>query len=137
MGKMSRNKGAAGEREFIRAVDRLTNGAVRLSRNLEQSRQGGDDLVGCETFSFEIKRHRKVTDSDISQWWKQAVGNAGHKHPALAYRPDFQHWRVVVHPPYEWYPVDDVRGCITMDLELFCRLLMNHQILQCFYEKTG
>ena len=137
MGKKSRDKGASGEREFINKVRELTGGLVILRRNLDQTRSGGDDCLGHEAFSFEIKRYRKVNDGDIRQWWKQAEHNAGRKHPVLAYRPDFQDWRVMVHPPYGLYPRFDYRGCFTMDIELFCKLLTDKKAREMCYEKAG
>lgn len=138
MGNASRIKGANGEREFIRLVRKLTGGAVELHRNLDQSRSGGDDCLGHDNFSFEVKRRKKVTDSDITEWWKQAVANAGEKHPVLAWRPDFQCWRVMVRPPYHLFGKDDPRGCFTMDIHLFCKLLVDKgSSCMGHYEKAG
>ena len=102
MSKKNRDKGAAGEREFIRLIENLTGGAVKLKRNLEQARSGGDDCLGHDVFSFEIKRYAVAKDGDISKWWQQAVANRGNKSPALAYRIDFQRWRVMIHPGYHF-----------------------------------
>ncbi len=126
MGKFSRDKGARGEREFIRVVERLTEGQIVLSRNLSQSRDGGDDCLGHDNCSIEIKRRKQVTDADITNWWAQAVHQAAaiHKQPVLAYRRDFQCWRVLIHPNH-LFPLDDVRGCLSMDVELFCQCLLD------------
>ena len=129
MSKKSRNKGAAGEREFIRIVEHLTGGVVKLRRNLEQTRSGGDDCLGHEMFSFEIKRYSSAKDGDIAKWWQQAVTNCGGKSPALAYRIDFQRWKVMIHPAYPHFKLNDCRGCFSMDIELFCRLLLDDQAL--------
>ena len=137
MGKKSRTKGANGEREFIRTVDILTDGKVRLRRNLEQARNGGDDCLGHDVFSIEIKRHKSAREGDIGRWWKQTVNNSGDKHPALAYRLDFQRWKVMVHPPYDFFPLNDSRGCITMDIDMFCQILLHHDVLNSVYYATG
>ncbi len=136
MGRKSLDKGKSGEREFIRLVSKLTGGVVQLRRNLDQSRAGGDDCLGHKDFSFEIKRRKKVTDGDITEWWRQTVGNAGKKDPVLAWRPDFQHWRIMVRPPYHLFGKNDPRGCFTMDIELFCKLLTDPELRRCC-EKAG
>lgn len=125
MAKMQRDKGKAGELEFIKLVRHLTGDGVVLERNLGQSRSGGDDLNGHPLFSFEIKRRKSVTDAMVTGWWQQAVDQAltRGKQPVLAWRQDKQCWRVMVHPETAGFKVDDPRGCLTMDIELFCRCL--------------
>ena len=125
MGRFSRDKGARGEREFIRVVERLTDGAVQLSRNLSQSRDGGDDCLGHACWSIEVKRRSQWPgDADIAQWWQSTVANARRlcKHPVLAWRKDHQDWRVMLHLQ-EGFPLDDPRGCLTLDIHLFCHYL--------------
>ena len=126
--KKSVSKGKSGEREFIRTVYRLTDGAVELRRNLRQSRDGGDDLSGIRGFSFEVKRFRRVSDALIRDWWCQAQRNARaqNKTPVLAYRADKQGWKVAMHPNH-YFEEPDVRGCMTMDVELFCQFLLDPQ----------
>lgn len=103
----SRQKGAAAEREFCRAIhDAL---GVRFVRNLEQSRGGGHDLVVAEgqgapnaealdRYAIEVKRYSKATIGLLSGWWGQACRQAGavNKVPLLAYREDRQPWKVVM-----------------------------------------
>jgi hypothetical protein len=104
-GATSRRKGASAEREFARALDELLG--VRLARNLEQSRQGGHDLIAPESaigpvaealagLAIEIKRYATTPPGSLAQWWKQAVsqGERAHLWPVLAYRGDRQAWRV-------------------------------------------
>lgn len=128
-GKKSCRKGKIGEREFCRRVATLTNGRVNLQRNLAQSRDSGDD-TGVFNFSIEIKRHRTATDGQVKQWWQQcqANANAQNKVPVLAFRPDQQHWQVVMHPNY-FFAETDVRGCVRMDIELFCQYLQDPQAM--------
>ena len=129
IGRKSRNKGAAAEREFCRRVATLTNGRVNLRRNLAQCRDSGDDIADF-SFSIEIKRHRTATDGQINQWWQQcqANANAQNKVPVLAFRPDQQHWQVVMHANY-FFAETDVRGCVRMDIELFCKYLQDPQAM--------
>lgn len=137
MGKKSLDKGKNGEREFIRLVRKLTGGAVELRRNLNQSRSGGDDCLGHEQLSFEVKRRKKVTDSDITEWWKQAVSNAKNKEPVLAWRPDFQSWRIMVRHPLHIFGETDTRGCVTMDIALFCKFMTDKRLREECCEKAG
>ena len=134
MSKKSRTKGAAGEREFIRLVEHLTGGAIQLKRNLEQTRSGGDDCIGNDVFSFEIKRYATAKDGDIARWWQQAVANCGGKSPALAYRIDFQRWKVMIHPAYPFFKLNDCKGCFTLDIEMFCRLLLDDRTFANVYQ---
>lgn len=94
MGKMSRDKGAGGEREFRRLFSELVG--VQVERNLCQTRDGGKhgDTEPLGNWSIEIKRAAKA---EISKWWLQAGEQAGSgKIPALAYRVDRHDWRVIV-----------------------------------------
>ena len=94
MGKMSRDKGAGGEREFRRLFSELVG--VQVERNLCQTRDGGKsgDTEPIGHWSIEIKRAAKA---EINRWWAQASEQAGtDKIPALAYRVDRHDWRVVV-----------------------------------------
>lgn len=102
----SRAKGAAGEREFAKALNEELG--VLLVRNLEQSRDGGHDLLVADhghplasrlnRFAFEVKRYATVSPALLRQWWGQAVQQAerADKLPALAYRADREPWRVVI-----------------------------------------
>ncbi len=101
----SRAKGANGECEFSRVVaDHL---GVALVRNLEQSRQGGYDLmpVGADPvsreldrFAIEVKRYAAITPAMLAGFWSQAEAQAARaqKIPALAIRADREEWRVLL-----------------------------------------
>ena len=94
MGKLSRDKGASGEREFRRLFSELVG--VQVERNLCQTRDGGKhgDIEPLGNWSIEIKRAAKA---EIAKWWLQAGEQAGRdKIPALAYRVDRHDWRVIV-----------------------------------------
>jgi Holliday junction resolvase len=88
----SRNKGLGGERELAKLLgDRL---GVTLTRNLEQTRGGGYDLVGLDSLAIEVKRRETL---DFPRSWAQAMKNAGEsKIPVLAHRANRQPWRFYV-----------------------------------------
>ena len=102
----SRAKGAAGEREFCRVLGDLLGDALvePLKRNLEQTRNGGHDILGLEGFALEIKRYKRVKDGDIKKFWEQACEQAERAggYPALAYREDLQSWRVRIPMEVLW-----------------------------------
>ena len=86
----SRTKGKSGEREI---VNLLKAEGFDVSRNLDQTRDGGFDIVGLDGIALEVKRAKKPL---ISKWWSQAKAQAVGKYPVLAYRLDNQKWRVIV-----------------------------------------
>lgn len=89
MGASQRRKGTRAERELVRLLrDEL--GDDGITRNLEQTREGGGD-IRLPPFMLEVKRARQAR---IPEWWDQAVAQAGSgEYPALAYRLDRQAWR--------------------------------------------
>ena len=91
MGASQRNKGASGERELAKLVSEALG--VNCSRNLEQSRAGGADLLDVWPWAIEVKRHEKL---QIPKWWGQACQQAKDLYPALAYRQSRQPWTVLV-----------------------------------------
>lgn len=104
-GAGSRRKGAGGEREFAAALDDLLG--IRLTRNLEQSRQGGHDLIppasaagpvaeALAWLAVEVKRYATCPPGSLATWWAQATrqAEAVGLWPVLAYRGDRQAWRV-------------------------------------------
>jgi hypothetical protein len=101
----SRTKGAQAERELAAALFDLTG--IRLIRNLEQTRNGGHDLLMPEDASgpaaealallaLEIKRYAAIKPALIAQWWQQTQTQADRAGlwPALAFRGDRQPWRI-------------------------------------------
>ncbi|MCU0833698.1 MAG: hypothetical protein MUC77_04570 [Chromatiaceae bacterium] len=110
----SRRKGADGERELARALREALG--IEVSRNLQQTRDGGHDMeVGG--YGVEVKRSQRVTEAKVTAWWQQAVRQAAQAGltPALAYRQDRQPWSVRV-------PMaalrQDLPGELTVDLSL-------------------
>jgi hypothetical protein len=88
----SRRKGQSGEREVVHILeDQL---GIKTTRNLDQWRDGGADLVGLEPWVVEIKRAKAP---NLKSWWEQAVRQAeGKGIPCLWYRIDRHYWRVVI-----------------------------------------
>lgn len=93
MTAMQRCKGARGERELAGLLREHLGEDV--TRNLEQSRQGGADLLGVPGWAVEVKRAARPR---LSEWWLQTCSQAemAGQRPALFYRLDRQPWRVVV-----------------------------------------
>lgn len=93
-GRMSRNKGAAAEREFCAILsDHL--GAV-VQRKLGQARDSGAD-VHVGKFRIEVKRRETLA---IPAWCRQAeaacMEDPANLVPVVAYRTNGQQWRVVI-----------------------------------------
>lgn len=93
MGKSERDKGKRGEREFLSQLGQLLN--CDLSRNLNQSANGGADSLSLPGFAVEIKRAERLS---IEAWWSQAVtqAKAVNRKPLLAFRRNRSEWRVVL-----------------------------------------
>ena len=72
-----------------------------LERNLNQTRDGGCDLVGLPGFSFECKRYKNGS-TYRSSWWNQTCDNAADDEiPVLIYKYDRQEIQAVV--PIDWF----------------------------------
>lgn len=143
--KNSRAKGANGERELAGLIQ--SELGVRLIRNLEQTRSGGNDLVvhpeedspvasQLARYGFEVKRHHTATQSQIAGWWGQTETQAASKGliPLLAFRADRQDWRLVVqmadiHPdfPREWRGLE---WTATLSVQAFAALVREAQELR-------
>ena len=67
----SRNKGAGGERECIKAIYDLTG--IELKRNYSQTAFGGHDLIGLNDWAVEVKRYAVADNASKKIWWRQAV----------------------------------------------------------------
>jgi len=133
----SRNKGSAAELEFSSIIFNLSG--IRLTRNLEQSRSGGHDLIvqadevgqvadSFRSLAIEVKRHAKATPGLIKAWWAQAQQQAelNELTPILAYRADRQDWQVIA-------PLHIINGSMSINMGLdstcsvsvqgFCRVI--------------
>ena len=93
----SRAKGAAGEREFCKWLFDNLN-VPMPTRNLEQVRSGGADVIDIEPFYFEVKRCEKLS---LYSWWLQvsrAVRNSCDetKVPVVAFRQNRGDWHFLI-----------------------------------------
>jgi len=90
-----RAKGAAGEREFAKWLQDNLKLDFLPTRNLEQTREGGADILGVDPFVFEVKRCETLA---LRDWWIQ-VNKACHyldDEPIVAYRKNHQPWRFLI-----------------------------------------
>jgi Holliday junction resolvase len=124
MSASQREKGARGERELARLLrDRL---GTSIERNLEQSRDGGADLIADGPLAglvIEVKRKERL---DLQRSWNQACQQARDQDgwPCLAYRLDRKPWLFVlplgclhiIRPAPSW----EYR--FTVDIEAFVEL---------------
>ena len=96
MGKMSRNKGARGEREIVAA---FADRGVELHRtpnsgafSWHESMPG--DVQGLDGFHIEVKRAERIM---LTKWLEQAEDDCPEGDtPLLIYRSNGQPWRVVM-----------------------------------------
>ena len=90
----SRTKGQCGERELCKLLSQSLG--LDLSRNLDQVREGGADILGVPGFIIEVKRREA---EQKAKWWEQ-VCKAGRRYPQLmpvvAYRRSRQPWRFML-----------------------------------------
>lgn len=123
MSAKSRNKGAAGERELILAIEAETG--IRLERNLAQSFAGGHDLIGLDDWAIECKRYSMIGTTEKRAFWVQAVEQANRvgKRPAVCFRQDRGTWRVLVHAGSDCFDEIDYNSTAEISLELFCGIL--------------
>jgi hypothetical protein len=132
----SRAKGANGEREFAKEIESLIG--VKLTRNLEQTRGGGHDLVikdastavdkVLDRFAIEIKRYATVSEANIKNFWVQASEQASKvdKIPVLAVRENGKKWKVYLHLNqlnYIFPEHDGVEWLSQISLTSFCHLI--------------
>lgn len=73
---------------FERKMAKMFNESfgIDCQRNLQQSINGGDDLLGVPFFSIELKKHKTKA---IGTWWRQCEESARRqaKMPVLIYEP--------------------------------------------------
>ena len=96
MGKSARVKGHSFENKMKHAVNEYLekyNLPYSVSRNLNQTRDGGADLIGLDNFQIECKRYKK-NNSDLPQnaWWKQVLDSCKENNdiPILIWKYDYQ-----------------------------------------------
>jgi len=89
-----RSKGASGEREFCKWLLRTFNLEELPTRNLEQVRSGGTDII-LPPFAFEVKR---VEKPDWESFWCQSVIAARklELEPIVAHRFNRKPWTFLI-----------------------------------------
>lgn len=94
MGASQRQKGQRGEREVAAILGPLIG--CDLVRNLDQTRDGGRDLLGVQGWSIEVKRCESLSRPT---WWRQAVEQAKAVgcEPMLFYRRNREPWTAWIH----------------------------------------
>jgi hypothetical protein len=107
----SRTKGHQAEREIVnRLQDIVDMVGIELGmevipevrRNLEQTRNGGHDILGVPGLAVEVKRHETLY---LSKWWEQTRLQAEKVRmiPVLMYRRNHQDWKVIMESErWEW-----------------------------------
>lgn len=93
MAASQRNKGAAGERELCSFLSRALHRPI--TRNLSQTRDGGDDILDVGPFDIEVRRREQLS---LGSWWADVCARPIelNRFPALAYRQSRQPWRIMV-----------------------------------------
>lgn len=90
-GRMSRNKGAAAERELAEILSKELGFVVK--RKLGQARDSGDDIQ-VQKFRIEAKRRETLA---LPAWCRQIEQHCGPGEvPIVAYRQNGQPWRIVM-----------------------------------------
>jgi len=93
MSRMSRTKGAAGERELCRLLTGELG--IEVRRNIAQARSGGADCLELPGFAIECKRTERMARPT---WWAQAVEQGGkvQAEPIVFYRRSREPWQALV-----------------------------------------
>lgn len=94
MSAMSRRKGAAAEREVLRLLGHELG--QTLTRNLQQTREGGADCLCIKGWAIEVKRCERLSRPS---WWRQACEQAAkaEAEPMLLYRRSREPWQAFIH----------------------------------------
>lgn len=95
MGRMSRSKGARGERELAAELRKRGHEARRGARNGVAGRDGGEDVAhSLDGIWLEAKRAERIT---LAAWLKQAEDDCPEdRRPVVAFRRNREPWRVVL-----------------------------------------
>lgn len=121
----SRQKGKNGELEVVHILREELG--LETTRNLDQWRDGGSDILGVEGWAIEVKRAKTP---QLKNWWEQTVKQAGiSSFPCLWYRLDRKYWRVVV--PLHAITKDfgynvDLEWTVEMTPNVFCAIVREH-----------
>lgn len=107
MSASQRRKGAAAEREVLKLLGDLLG--VILTRNLQQTREGGADCLCVKGFAIEIKRQERLSRPT---WWRQACEQAQRvgAEPMLLFRRNREKWTAWVHTSQNQWRETDIVG---------------------------
>ena len=97
MSKMSRNKGAAFERDVCKMIAEELG--IEVGRNLDQTREGGCDIELADLFAIECKRYASAAGGWFQPaWWQQAEKSAAlcNLVPVLIWKYDRQPIRMAL-----------------------------------------
>lgn len=88
-----RAKGHAAERSLLKQLG--ADLGLTLTRNLSQTRGGGEDCDQIPGWAIEVKRQEREA---LAAWWQQAADQAlrANKRAILFYRASRQPWRACV-----------------------------------------
>ena len=124
------------------------NLGVTLTRNLEQTRNGGYDLIALgdcpvsaalNAFAIECKRYGTITPALLVHFWDQAErqAQAAGKVPVLAYRADRQDWRITlplhVLNAEAYEPWTGYGWTADVSVPAFCTLVLEKTAATCRY----
>ena len=92
-GRGRRAKGHNGELQFAKLLTTSLKLKKPLTRNIDQVRFGGADIMSLEPFAIEVKRCQTF---NFPAWHKQAENQTtlANPVPVLAYRRNNQKWRI-------------------------------------------
>ena len=94
-----RAKGAGFERELCRMISDQFGDCVDPKRNLDQTRDGGSDILGVDGWSIEAKRYSSNAGNGFKPaWWAQCCRQADQegREAVLIYKYDRQPIKCVV-----------------------------------------
>jgi hypothetical protein len=93
-----RSKGGRGERECCSYLKQLFMLDFDPVRNLEQTREGGADIINIPGFTFEVKRVEKLA---LRSWWLQVKkACTPGTIPVVIYRQNKQEWQGLISAEY-------------------------------------
>jgi Holliday junction resolvase len=122
MGMMQKRKGKVGERELAGLLRDLLGSTI--TRNLQQSRDGGADIDGVP-FAMEVKRAARPR---LAEWWQQACvqAEATGGTPCLAWRIDRYDWQFMLPlgAVHQGFDPSDYSLTITVGLPAFAAITL-------------
>lgn len=92
-------KGKQGEREAADWLAKKFKLAIKPTRNLDQTRDGGFDLLGFEPLAVEVKRQETLSKRN---WWLQVTSSVDEYYtvPVVMYRQNRKKWHFLISARY-------------------------------------